>query len=376
MEIKKSFFSISFDLVLTGEPLPYDVFINSSSHVYREKFVRIFPLNGVLSENDLESFRKKYHQLYVPEDQRDGYLRSLIKTDAPDVMKTEVIKDSAITYLNKVFQPEKEYTTEILGEAIEGCRDSVESMIDVIQDYSINEVQNLIGNLSFHDFYTYDHSINVSMYCITIYKTLKENASREELVMAGLGGLLHDLGKIKIPTHIINNPGKLSDEDFGQIKKHPGYGQELLQENPCHCEGVDFAIIERVVMEHHENWNGSGYPSGLKEREIHVMARVCAIADFFDAITTKRSYHEVLSTEEAVQVMEKSVGKKIDPKIFKVFKKTVSTLQTKVDSQLELPDDFDPCQPHNVLPFKTKEDGEPEKAFLDRQQSRSWQGKR
>lgn len=369
MELRPSFFSISFDLVLKGEPIPYDIFINSSSHVYREKFVRVFPMNGVLSETDIENFRKKYHQLYVPEDQRDGYLRSLIKTDAPDVMKTEVIKDSAINYLNKIFRPEKEYNTEILGEVIQGCRDSVESMIDVIQDYSINQVQNLIGNLSFHDFYTYDHSINVSMYCISIYKALKENASREELVMAGLGGLLHDLGKIKIPTHIINNPGKLSDEDFAQIKKHPGFGHELLKESPCECVGVDFRVIERVVMEHHENWNGTGYPVGLKEKEIHVMARVCAIADFFDAITTKRSYHDVLSTEQAVDVMEKSVGRKIDPKIFAVFKKTVSTLKVKTNSELELADDFDPCQPHNVLPFKSKEDQDPEKDFLERQQA-------
>lgn len=352
---KESFFSVGFDLILLNENLPYDLYINSSTRENRERFVRIFPVNGRLTEDDIITFKEKYHQLYILETQRQAYLSSLVKNDSySDVQKTEVIKDSAIVYLNKVFDPEKEFTTEILEETIVGCRDSVEHMIDVLEDYSINEVQDLIGNLSFHDFYTYDHSINVSMYCISLFKTMKPNARREELVMAGLGGLLHDIGKIKIPTTIINNPGKLSDDDFEMIKKHPGFGGELLDENEhsCDCEGVDFEIIRRVIMEHHENYNGTGYPNKMEGKDIHVLARVCAIADFFDAITTKRSYHEVLSTEDALAVMEKSVGRKIDPKIFEMFKENVNQLGLQGKIKEELPDDFDPCRPHNILPLK------------------------
>lgn len=82
--------------------------------------------------------------------------------------------------------------------------------------------------------------------------------------MAGLGGLLHDIGKIKISTDIINKPEKLSDEEFNIIKAHPSYGLELLTENPCpDCHGVDFSIIKRIVHEHHENYNGTGYPKKL-----------------------------------------------------------------------------------------------------------------
>src|SRR5690606_13361046 len=104
-------------------------------------------------------------------------------------------------------------------------------------------------------------------------------------------------------TTIINNPGKLSDDDFAEIKKHPGYGNDLIKESHCNCEGVDFEIIRRVVYEHHENFNGTGYPRGISGEKIHEMARITAIADFFDAITTKRSYHEALSTEDALAVM-------------------------------------------------------------------------
>ena len=348
-----SFFSVSFDLILIEKNLPYDLYINSSTHQKRERFVRIFPQNGRLSAEDLETFRQKYYQLYVLETQRDDYLRSLHQADgASDIEKAEVIKDSAIHYLENIFDPKKEFTTNYLEEAIEGCRDSVESMIDVIADYNISEVQQLIADLSFHDFYTYDHSINVAMYSISILKALKPKANRAELVTAGLGGLLHDLGKIKIPTSIINNPGKLSDEDFAIIKLHPDYGGELMDEHDIEMEDVDFDVIKRVVTEHHENVNGTGYPKKLEGKDIHVFARITAIADFFDAITTKRSYHEVLSTEDALEVMSRSVGRKIDPKIFDVFTKNVEGIVLSGKSHQELPDDFDACQPHKVLPLQ------------------------
>lgn len=351
---KKSYFSVSFGLVLIDKPLPYDLYINSSTHAKREKFVRIFKKENPLTKEDLETFREKYYQLYVSEKERDLYMKSLVGVDnAPDVEKAAVIKDSAINYLETVFDRNHEYSNELLEETIEGCKDSVESMVDVIQDYSILEVQKLIADLSFHDFYTYDHSINVAMYSISIMKALKPDASRLELIMAGMGGLLHDLGKVKIPTSIINNPGKLSDEDFDIIKKHPGYGLELLNDHACHCthDELNFDVIKRVVGEHHENYNGTGYPNKLKGKEISVYARITAIADFYDAITTKRSYHEVLSTEDALEVMARSVGRKIDPKIFEIFQKNVNVVLSGKSHQ-ELPDDFDPCQPKNILPLQ------------------------
>ncbi|MDC1174752.1 HD domain-containing protein [Bacteriovoracaceae bacterium] len=349
-----SFFSVSFDLILIDQKLPYDLFINSSTHETREKFVKIFANGNSMSADDLVSFKKKYYQLYVLESQRDEYLKSLVHNeDAGDIQKADVIKDSAIVYLDRIFSEEKEFTNEVLEETIQGCRDSVESMVNVIKGYDVSEVQELIANLSFHDFYTYDHSINVSMYSISIFQALKPNASKKELIIAGMGGLLHDLGKVKIPTRIINNPGKLNEDDFSVIKKHPEYGHELMESHCCSGDGeVDFEVIKRVILEHHENYNGTGYPNGLHGDDIHVYARITAIADFYDAITTKRSYHEVLATEDAIQVMSRSVGRKIDPKIFEVFTQNVSNILLKGKVNQELPDDFDPCQPQNVLPLR------------------------
>ncbi len=353
-KLGNQFFSISFDYVVTGKEMAYDLFINSSSIADREKYIKIYPKGDILSKEDIYLFRKKYHQLYVHESERNNYLKSLIDVSGTtDVEKTEVIRDSAIHYLDNLFSNDKEFTTEILEETINDCKIAVESMVEVIKDYDVSKVQNLIANLSFHDFYTYDHSINVSMYCISLFTAMKPNATQNEIVMAGLGGLLHDIGKLKIPTNLINKPENLTDEEFTIIKKHPSYGVELLNDNPCcSCQDIDFNIIKRVVHEHHENYNGTGYPRKLKEADIHLYARITAVADFFDAITTKRSYHDVLSIPDAIEVMNKSVGKKLDPEIFKIFCESINERVLTGRIQEELPEDFDPCQPQNVLPFR------------------------
>ncbi len=345
------YFSVPIELITTDENLTYDLWINSSSSANRVHYIRIYPKGESLTLEDLQKFKKKYYQLYVHEDQRSDYVKSLVKQEnASDEEKTEVVKDMAVGYLGKVFDPSREFTTEILEEAIEGCRESVEHLVDVVQDYDINDLRKLIGNLSFHDFYTFDHSVNVSMYTIIIFKALKPNADKSELTLAGLSGMLHDIGKLRIPTDLINKAGKLNDEEFKIIQTHPEHGKELIECQHCDCEGVDFEIIKRVVYEHHENFNGTGYPNKVEGKDIHIFARIVAIADFFDAITTKRSYHEVLSTPDALAIMEKTKGKKLDPKIFDIFASTVKNFGTgKVRGTL--PDSFDPCQPQNELPF-------------------------
>ncbi|MCO4754766.1 MAG: HD domain-containing protein [Bacteriovoracaceae bacterium] len=353
----RSFFSISYDLILKNAPLSYDLYVNSSSIQDKQKFIRLFPSGEILEAFDLEELRKKYHQLYVPEDQRKAYMNSLVNSqEVADEEAVDFIKETAIEYLHKVFDEDKEFSTELLSETIHGCRDAVESMIDVLDDYNIDSLRGLIGNLSGHDFYTYDHSINVAMYCITIVRALKKDASRAELMHAGLGGLLHDLGKIKIPTHILNNPSGLSDREYEEIKKHPDFGIDLLLSGAGGIEdGIDVKTIGRVIHEHHENWDGTGYPNKVKEHDIHLLARVCAIADFFDAVTTKRSYNKVLSVGQALEIMGKTSGKKLDPTVFKVFAAHVKHSKVKSPKELKMADHFDPSIPYEELPIEEVE---------------------
>ena len=354
MDTKPSFFSVRYDLIQVDQPLSFDLFVNSSVVKGKEKFIRIFPSGDVLDKGDLEEFHRKYFQLYVPEEQRRIYLRALVKSEANDVQKTTVIKEAALEYLHNIFDKDKEFSTELLSKNIENCREVVENMVDVLDHHNIDSLRNLIANLSFHDFYTYDHSINVSMYCIQIYRAINPKASRRELTHAGLGGLLHDLGKIKIPTHILNNPAGLSNEEYLEIKKHPGFGLDLLLNGHCEVsDDIDLKIVARVVHEHHENFDGTGYPNKLKGKdEIHLLARVCTIADFFDAITTKRAYSEVLSIPDAMNTMRKFRGIKLDPTIFDIFDQHVRYVRADSAKDLQLADTFDPTIPYAKLPLE------------------------
>ncbi len=350
----RSFFSIRYDLIATEDALPYDLFVNSSSLKEKEKFVRIFPAGEELSINDIQNLRKKYIQLYVAEDQRHLYLKSLVQTDQyDDINKARLIKDSALEYLGRIFDGEREFSTELLESNIEGCREVVENMVDLLGEYGVDDLKGLIGNLSFHDFYTYDHSINVSMYCISIWRLAHPEAPRTDLVNIGLGGLLHDLGKVKIPTHILNSPGGLSDEEYEEIKQHPGYGLELLLGGHVKVHpSLNINVIARIIHEHHENWDGHGYPSKKRDEEIHPMARACTIADFFDAITTKRSYNQVMHIADAMNVMRKFRGVKLEPALFDLFEKSVDFVKADVKKDLRLSDKFDPTIPWETLPLE------------------------
>lgn len=351
---EKSYFSVAYDLITRNDKITYDLYVNASSIDKIQKFIKVYSKDNLLSVEDLEQFKAKYLQLYVNEDQRELYMSSLVKSsDFSDVETVDFIKESAVEYLHKIFDDTKEFNTEILSQTIGECRFAVESMIDVLDDYTIDSLRGLIGNLSSHDFYTFDHSINVSMYCISILRAIKPNASRDELVHVGLGGLLHDLGKIKVPTNILNSPGGLSSDQYEEIKKHPGYGIDLLNSGEVDVsDDLDLSIIARVVHEHHENWDGTGYPSEKAGKEIHLYARICTIADFFDAVTTKRSYNDVLPITQAIGVMQRFSGIKLDPNLFKAFEAHVEHGNIKAGRQFKISDEFDPTIPYTQLPLE------------------------
>ena len=347
-----SFFSISFDLIPTGDTLGFNLYVNSSSLESKQKYIKIFPKDDNFLTSDLHRLKKSYPQLYVCESEREDYLKSIVKLDSSSMTEaTSIIKDSAIKYLENLFDPSKEFSNELLIETINKSKVAVESMIDVIEDIDIDSLRGLIGNLSAHDFYTYDHSINVSMYCISLVKAIKPDASRNELLHAGLGGLLHDLGKVKIPTKILNSPGGLSDKEYLEIKKHPKFGIDLLLEtNQAEIKDLDLKTIGRIIHEHHENWDGSGYPQKLKDKEIHLLARVCAIVDFFDAITTKRSYSDVMPLSKALAVMENTCNKKIDERIFKIFASQLKYKKSANAKEFIMDEAFDPTIPYHSFP--------------------------
>jgi len=138
---------------------------------------------------------------------------------------------------------------------------------------------------------------------------------------------LHDLGKIAIPDSILNKPDKLTSEEFSVIKTHPVAGARIIDHMVERAGELDFLQNAKLFAAyHHEKWDGTGYPYGLKETGIPLHGRIMAVVDVYDALTSQRPYKEALSSEEAIRTIEKDVGTHFDPRIADVFREIKNQL--------------------------------------------------
>ena len=163
---------------------------------------------------------------------------------------------------------------------------------------------------------TYAHSLNVAIISRIIGKWL--HFSNEELDTLTLAGLLHDIGKTKIPDEVLNKDGKLTDEEFQMIRNHPKYGYDLLKSQPLNSHNKKAALM------HHERCDGSGYPMGLTMEEIDDYALIIAIADVYDAMTAARSYRAPLCPFEVIAEFEKDGLQKYKPKYILTFLENIA----------------------------------------------------
>jgi len=167
-----------------------------------------------------------------------------------------------------------------------------------------------------HDFYTYTHSVNVGITSVLLSKEIFKHSDAHDLHELAAGFFLHDLGKINIDPNVLNKPARLDDAEMKLIRTHPYQGYKLLQ-------AADALSPEcsTIVMQHHEAFNGNGYPRKLKGQEIHLYGRICAIADVFDALTAERSYKKALKTFDALSLMKQNMIENFDKDLFRSFVK-------------------------------------------------------
>jgi putative nucleotidyltransferase with HDIG domain len=173
-----------------------------------------------------------------------------------------------------------------------------------------------LARLKTADDYTYMHSVAVCALMITLSKQLKLDAAQTR--SAGIAGLLHDLGKALMPNEILNKPGKLTDGEFAIIKKHPEEGHKLLLAST----GADAVALD-VVLHHHEKTDGSGYPERLKDKEISLFAKMGAVCDVYDAITSNRPYKTGWDPAESLRKMADWANGHFDPLVFQAFVKSL-----------------------------------------------------
>ena len=207
----------------------------------------------------------------------------------PPAKKANLIQQHSITMMKNLLE-------NPTAANIQDVKKTTSSLVDLI--LRDDETTSFLVNITDHDYYTYTHSLNVGVLSIVLAKNVFRHSNSHDLHALGAGFFLHDLGKVNIDLGIINKPGKLTDDEMKEMRSHPSRGFSLLQEAKQMTKE-----LKMIVLQHHEKLNGGGYPNGLKGEDIHVYGRICAIADIFDALTSKRPYKKVMSSFEALKIM-------------------------------------------------------------------------
>ncbi|MFQ6103678.1 MAG: tetratricopeptide repeat protein [Candidatus Glassbacteria bacterium] len=214
-----------------------------------------------------------------------------------------------------------------LGKSFQAFRDlkarkyleDVDKKIYELEEIYFNIAQSMGEAVESKDTYTYGHSQRVASYAMELAEQLDLDEEQKKTIL--LAAFLHDLGKVKVPKRILSKPDRLTEEEFAEIKKHPGWGLEKLA-------NIDFPWeVKPLIIHHHERYNGQGYPEGLAGVEIPFGARLIALCDFFDALTTDRPYRPALSIKQAISIMKKEAGQILDPGLTPLF---VRIIENKV----------------------------------------------
>ncbi len=205
----------------------------------------------------------------------------------------------------------------------EALVDQLQNKNILSQNHLIELVKSLATTIDAKDKYTKDHSSSVSRYSVALAKAI--NLPEKEVERIKLGALLHDIGKIGIPEDVLTKPSKLTDEEFKIIQQHPTIGvQKILEPNPSLHDLIP------IVKYHHEQWNGKGYPEGLKGEEIPLAARIVAIADTYHALISDRPYRKGLSVEKACKILEEGAGIQWDKELIRQFVAIAPSLATMI----------------------------------------------
>jgi len=222
-----------------------------------------------------------------------------------------------------------------LAELVDQRTAELDEALGSLENAYRSTLQALTAALETRDAETHGHSERVVTFSLRLGQEYGLNA--QEMKALEFGSLLHDIGKIGVPDAILRKPGKLTDEEWERMREHPLHGQQILR-------GIKFLEgAGKVVAQHHEKWDGSGYPLGLKAEEIDICARIFAVADAFDAITSNRVYRKAQSYEAAARELDDWADRQFDPKVVEAFHRVPKEDWEELHRQslMRKPDQFD-----------------------------------
>ncbi len=279
--------------------------------------------------------RAGVHALYIEDDTSDGIAppRPLLDDDTQERAARAIMQTYAeATAALEARRPLEPDVGEALGPVLELMLGEVKSH---------GEAAVALRDMCAADAYTFQHSIDVTALGMFLGAHVfaadgwspattvgGQSQMDERLLVLGMGLLLHDIGKLIIPTPIIQKPGPLTRAERELIEYHPQAGFDLLQ------SGAWSPLVKAVVLRHHERWDGSGYPDGLRGKEIHPMARIAAVADVYDAVTSERPYAPAKAAHEGMRIITAGAGTLFDPRVADVFSRIVAPFSPGVEIRL------------------------------------------
>ena len=187
------------------------------------------------------------------------------------------------------------------------------AVTDIFREDLLDIIRRMAHIAEYRKANTLSHLDRIREYCLVLATGLK--FSTQEARIISYASQLHDIGEIDLPEQLLTRNGKLTPYEWEMIKRHPVVGAEILKGSPSPI----LQVGARIALTHHERWDGSGYPQGLIGEDIPIAGRICAVADVFDALTTRRAYKDELPVEQALQLIRESSGQFFDPEAVKVF---------------------------------------------------------
>jgi HD-GYP domain-containing protein (c-di-GMP phosphodiesterase class II) len=240
--------------------------------------------------------------------------------EPPPIVQEKASFNDEVKRAAKICAKGKEAVVSMFQEARMGKAIEAEAAAPLVEEISNSVLRNpgaliSLARLKTADDYTYMHSVAVCALMIALSRKL--NLDEQQTREAGMGGLLHDLGKAMIPMEILNKPGKLTDEEFALVKTHPEEGHKLLLGG----KGIS-EVTKDVCLHHHEKIDGSGYPKGFNDEKISLFAKMGAVCDVYDAVTSNRPYKAGWDPAESIKRMAEWKGH-FDPTVFQAFVKSL-----------------------------------------------------
>jgi len=310
--------SIDKRVLTEGEQLNFQLYIPNEN----KSIMGLFLQSDTVIDGNSKVRLREIEKLYINEKDAlhyEAYVQKHIQTialseDIPLDDKAIIVYEKASLVIDEMFR-----NPESL-EMAKNIKPVVDSFVNIIL-HDTKAVESLL-KITAHDYYTHTHSINVSIYTLSLGSFL--GIEGEDLKALGMAAVLHDIGKSKVDYNIINKNGKLTEVEFNEMKTHPSEGHTIALKL-----GINDERVLSGIRYHHEKMDGGGYPDKIKEDKISQFARIIGVCDVFDALSTKRSYKDPMTSFESLRLMKQEMQGHLDMSMVDAFIKMLQKQESK-----------------------------------------------